>query len=310
MSSISTEISGRFSGPSAAASILAGKPKDGTKSADAAGDSNPLVALLSSGPDDDDDDDDHTYDASGRSSNTVRMNAASAAGIEGLGDEGWFGDENGNPLPVRLEVRIGDKVVARVYEGGGTIVANGFDPSALKIGPFSDGLEATMTEDELTDFRMAQVMKFFLGIGATFDTSSSGNDKDAGSDAGDPSGGVLTNARGEDEKAASADAASDPNDRTIIPQGMTLGEVLALSNEDYIAALEREKRRLDEAEANGLLSTSSPDEIGSANSAQAANTVEDDWFATQQSNAGEALRLLADGSLAVTAGDGAFSLSR
>lgn len=251
MLSISTGISGRLTGSSAATTILAGKPKDETKSGDAAaGGSNPLVALLSSGTEDDDDD--HTYDASGRSSGTVRMGGASAAGVEGLDDQGWFGDENGNPLPVKLEVRIGDKVVARVYEGGGTIVANGFDPAALKIGPFSEGLEATMTEDELADFRMSQVMKFFSGMGATFETFSNGRDKDAGSNSdGKLIGGVFEPAGRsdrDDEGAKSADDAGDTLERTIIPQGMTLAEVLALSNQDYIAALEREKRRGVEAE--------------------------------------------------------------
>jgi hypothetical protein len=280
VSSISTEIFGRLAGSSTAASILAGKPKDGTKSADATGDSNPLVALLSSGPEEDDDD--HTYDASGRSSGIVRMSAASAAGIQDLGDEGWFGDENGNPLPVKLVVKMGDKVVARVYEGGGTIVANGFDPSALKIGPLSEGLESTMTEDELTDFRMAQVMKFFSNMGATFEASSGGRDKGVG----DTRSGILTSARSgraEDEEAASGDEAGNASERTIIPQGMTLAEVLALSNQDYITALEREKRRAAETP---------PEEQGSARLAQAADAGEDRWFATQQSKAGEALAIL------------------
>lgn len=286
MSSISTEIFSRFVGSSSATNILAGKPKDERDTA-AAG-SNPLVALLSSGREEDDDD--HTYDASGRTSGVVRMSAASGAGIEGLDDGGWFGDENGNPLPVKLEVRIGDKVVARVYEGGGTVVANGFDPAGIKIGPLSEGIEATLTEDQLTDFRMSQVMKFFSGFGATFETFSSGHDKGAGSN----SGGRLTDgvfypagtAERDDEEAETDDGAGDQVKRTIIPQGMTLSEVLALSNEDYIAALEREKRRVDEAERP----------------------------ATPQPKAGEALQILqetssATGNLMVeTAKDGNLSL--
>ena len=290
MSSISTEIFGRLAGSSTASGILAGKRGDGAKSADAAANPNPnpnpnpLLALLSSGPDEDDDD--HTYDASGRSSGSVRMSAASAAGIEDIGDGGWFGDENGNPLPVKLEVRIGDKVVARVYEGGGTVIANGFNLSALKIGPLSEGLESTMTEDELTDFRMAQVMKFFSNMGATFETSPGGHDKGAGSNAGDSPSGIMGNARfggADEEEASSGGEEKDASERTIIPQGMTLAEVLALSNQDYIAALEREKRRVAEL---------SPEEQGSSGSAQAAIAGEDGWFATQQSKAGEALAIL------------------
>ncbi len=275
MSLINTEIFGRLVGSPTAMSILAGKSKDETKSADAAGGPNPLLALLSSGPDEDDDD--HTYDASGRSSDTARRGAASTGGIAALGDK-CFTDENGNPLPVKLEVRIGDKVVARVYEGGGTIVDDGFNLSALKIGPLSEGLESTMTEDELTDFRMAQVMKFFSNMGATFEASSGGRDKGVG----DTRSGILTSARSggaEDEEAASGDEAGNASERTIIPQGMTLAEVLALSNQDYITALES-------------AAETPPEEQGSARLARAAGAEEDRWFATQQSKAGEALAIL------------------
>ena len=246
VSSISTEIFSRTVGQSAATNILTGKPRDEAKGGDAAaGDSNPLVALLSSGADEDDDD--HTYDASGRTSGTVRMSAGSAAGIEGIDEDYWMGDENGNPLPVKLEVRIGDKIVARVYEGGGTIVSNGFDPTAIKIGQYSDGIEGGLTPDELADFRMSQVMKFFSGMGATFETSSNGQEKDAGLNSGEKlTDGLFAGATEPESDSEEVDT-SDAAERTIVPQGMTLSEMLALSDQDYIAALEREKHRASEA---------------------------------------------------------------
>jgi hypothetical protein len=246
VSSISTEIFSRTVGQSAATNILTGKPRDDAKDGNtAAGETNPLVALLSSGADEDDDD--HTYDASGRTSGTVRISAGSAAGIEGIDADYWMGDENGNPLPVKLEVRIGDKIVARVFEGGGSIVANGFDPAAIKIGHYSDGIEGALTPDELADFRMSQVMKFFSGMGATFETFSNGQENDAGSNSGEkPTDGLFAGAAEPERDDEDADA-GDAAERTVVPQGMTLSEILALSDQDYIAALEREKHRVSEA---------------------------------------------------------------
>lgn len=97
------------------------------KAEDAVGSCDPFADLFAPKLDENDgSDEDLTYKP-----DAAPLTTASGSVVEPLTDEGGFTDAMGNSLPVAYTIKWHGVEVARIYNSGGSMVANGFDLSSL-----------------------------------------------------------------------------------------------------------------------------------------------------------------------------------
>lgn len=157
-----------------------------------------------------------------------------------------------HPSKLRFELKIGDVVLARIYESGATELADGFDYSSIGFEDEAASLEGMALAQE----RLDRVLKFFGEL--TFDITVFGSDGAPVVQKPDPdaaiSEGVVDDAimspnrrllslmleADRFENATSAVRGSVPRDsvdRKHTPKGLTEEDVAALSDDEYLALL-------------------------------------------------------------------------
>ncbi|WP_105386412.1 hypothetical protein [Neorhizobium alkalisoli] len=157
-----------------------------------------------------------------------------------------------HPSKLKFELKIGDVVLARIYESGVTELADGFDYSSIGFEDEAASLEGMA----LAQDRLDRILKFFAEL--AFDVTVFGPDgapvvqkpdPDNATSEGvvddpimSPNKRLLSLMLEADRFENATDAAKDsvprhPVDRKHTPKGMTEEEVAALSDDEYLALL-------------------------------------------------------------------------
>ncbi len=157
-----------------------------------------------------------------------------------------------HPSKVKFEIKIGDVVLARIYEGGVAELADGFDYSSIGFDTEEAGLEGMA----LAQDRTARILKFFAEL--TFDVTAFGPDgapvvpapevespiNEGEADGPDMSANkLLLSLMLEADRFQSAvevrkdSPSKDQVDRTHVPENMTEEDVAALSDSEYLSLL-------------------------------------------------------------------------